>query len=294
MADTGYDRIDGPDQASGVAARWFNMAGAVVSVGLVVGLAVWAYDLTMRDVTDVPVVRALEGPMRVQPDDPGGRQAAHQGLTVNRVQAEGHAEPAADRLILAPEPIDLIESDGPVVSAGQEPAEVAQESPEKAETVEGLAHLVALNVAQSDTATGRAAETPAADDDPALIPDAAPGITVSPRPKPRPDALARAQSTAEPVSLTREISPETIPSGARLVQLGAFDSADDARTRWHQLEAQFGEYFRGKSRVVEPAESGGKAFYRLRAAGFADLSEARRFCLTLIEEDATCIAVVVR
>ena len=34
----------------------------------------------------------------------------------------------------------------------------------------------------------------------------------------------------------------------------------------------------GKLRVIQTAESGGRTFYRLRAAGFADEADARRFC----------------
>ena len=45
-------------------------AGALTSVALVAGLGIWGYDLAMRDLNGVPVVAALEGPMRVAPEDP--------------------------------------------------------------------------------------------------------------------------------------------------------------------------------------------------------------------------------
>ncbi|MEM9524885.1 MAG: SPOR domain-containing protein, partial [Pseudomonadota bacterium] len=107
MADVELDDFDRAAERPGVAAVLANWAGALMSVGLVVGLSVWGYQMTSRDVAGVPVIRALEGPMRVQPENPGGKQVAHQGLTVNRVQAEGTAEPPANRIILAPRPIDL-------------------------------------------------------------------------------------------------------------------------------------------------------------------------------------------
>jgi hypothetical protein len=50
----------------------------------------------------------------------------------------------------------------------------------------------------------------------------------------------------------------------------------------------------GKSMVVQPALSGGRTFYRLRALGFADEDEARRFCSALLAENATCIPVTQR
>ena len=49
-----------------------------------------------------------------------------------------------------------------------------------------------------------------------------------------------------------------------------------------------------KRRVIEKATSGGRTFYRLRAEGFADLPDARRFCAALVAEKADCIPVVTR
>ena len=37
------------------------------------------------------------------------------------------------------------------------------------------------------------------------------------------------------------------------------------------------------------ATSGGRTFYRLRAMGFEDLSDARRFCSALVAENAECM-----
>jgi hypothetical protein len=86
-----------------------NWAGALMSVGLVVGMSVWAVQLLMRDVSGVPVIEALEGPMREPPADPGGTQAPHQGLAVNRIAEGEEAQPVPDRLVLAPPPIELQE-----------------------------------------------------------------------------------------------------------------------------------------------------------------------------------------
>ena len=60
------------------------------------------------------------------------------------------------------------------------------------------------------------------------------------------------------------------------------------------MQHRFGDYLNGKDRIVQTAESGGRTFYRLRAHGFADLSDARRFCSALVAEGADCIPVVTR
>ena len=124
MADISYDDLgegfgneDKPDpdqaMAPGRLKRLTNGAGAAVSVALMVGLAVWGYRIAVRDANGVPVVRAIEGPMRVAPEDPQGVQMAHQGLAVNSVAAVGEVAAPADRLMLAPRPVELSAGDKP-------------------------------------------------------------------------------------------------------------------------------------------------------------------------------------
>ncbi len=56
-------------------------------LGLVAAMGLWSYRLGTRDAAEVPIIRAMEGPARIEPADPGGLQAAHQGLEVNAVLA---------------------------------------------------------------------------------------------------------------------------------------------------------------------------------------------------------------
>ncbi|MCB1335984.1 MAG: hypothetical protein KDK10_00490, partial [Maritimibacter sp.] len=95
-------------------ARTLNLMGGLISVLLIVGLALWGYKLAVRDVSGVPVVRALEGPMRIAPDEPGGDVALHQGLAVNGVAGEGASAGPVDKVTLAPATLDLAEDDVPV------------------------------------------------------------------------------------------------------------------------------------------------------------------------------------
>ena len=79
-----------------------------------------------------------------------------------------------------------------------------------------------------------------------------------------------------------------------MVQLGAYDDPDAAKADWTRIAGRFPELMTGKSLIVEPAQSGGRTFYRLRALGFADEAEARRFCSALLAENATCIPITQR
>lgn len=298
MADTqAPGRIDAPQQGQSIGAL-VNWIGAAVSLLLIVGVATWGYRLMVRDVSGVPVIRAASGPMRVQPDDPGGKPAENMGLAVNTVAAEGAAEAPADRLVLAPPPLDLTDED--ILPADRAPDNAAQDTSEDSGMEALIAELTASAKPLDQTPGAQpkpetieetsqtAAETPADPD----------GLARSLRPRVRPEqVVARLASTdpaVAPGASPVDVDPDTIAPGTRLVQLGAFDSADVARSEWTRLSGRFGDYLTGKKRVIQRAESGGRTFYRLRAMGFADLGDARRFCSVLVAENADCIPVVTR
>ena len=312
-----------------------NWAGAIVSMGLVIGMAIWAWQLLMRDVTDVPVIRALEGPMRMAPADPGGAVAENQGLAVNRLAEGEEAAPVPDRLVLAPPPMDLgavapIEEAFANASTPQAPL-VPVEEPfvdapiafdvdvDVEPAADGAADTDALiarllhaaqpldPLAAAEPAHGADAssqQTPEIVARAEIVPASVPGVRRSPRPMVRPASLsARAAAPAGEVAALDgvteddagfEIASTDLEEGTRLVQLGAFDTADLARAEWRRLTGVFPDFFTGRARVIEQATSGGQTFYRLRAHGFGDLSASRRFCAALVAQGAACIPVTVR
>lgn len=318
-----------PDKSTLGAAA--NMLGAVASLALIVGVGVWGYKLMVRDVSGVPVVRALEGPMRVQPDNPGGQQADHQGLAVNAVAAQGIATPTADRVMLAPRPVALTDEDTPTV---QIPASLVDGSGEEIAAVTTEEQAAALDAYQSGDVGALAAQLTAGvtpltgetqpvageapqvleqDDDKAqVVQDGAPspvlqgpGLTRSLRPLARParavtssvgsdDVLAEAISSAVQTVASLDVEADSLPIGTRLAQLGAYDTPEIARGEWDKLNGRFEEIMDGKKRVIQMASSGGRTFYRLRAMGFDDMSDARRFCSALMAENADCIPVTTR
>jgi hypothetical protein len=114
------------------------------------------------------------------------------------------------------------------------------------------------------------------------------------RPAARPFRAAAAVASATQAQPVVDVDPSTLTEGTRLVQLGAFDTPEIARTEWDRLIARFPDYFRDRARVIEQANSGGAPFYRLRALGFDDLAAARRFCAVLMAQNAPCVPVTVR
>lgn len=286
-----------------------NWIGAILSVALVVGLSIWAWQLTVRDVSGVPVIQALEGPMRVPPETPGGTVADHQGLAVNRITEGEEAAPAAERIVLAPAPLDLEEIDltsaslpadaGPASAedTGEETLALIDRLLEEAQPLEPLAESpeAAAGVTES-------LEAPPARPVIEVISASIPGVSRSLRPVGRPEDIVQVASldTRAPATVVAaaaqvtELDAEALSAGTRLVQLGAFDDAETAREEWQRLARLYPDFFRDKDRVVQQAVSGGREFFRLRAHGFDDLSDARRFCTALNAQGAPCIPVTVR
>jgi hypothetical protein len=333
--DYGYDDASSfvtPVEASGLA-RVTGLLGAAASLALVVGLGVWGYQLVMRDVSGVPVVRAVEGPMRTQPEDPGGSQADYQGLAVNSVAANGTAEAAADRVTLAPQPIELSQDDQPMSrlsapEADVPPQVIGQETDVAtprlseasvtayqngdidalvAELTDGVAPIGGAQREEEEQASAPVIVQPeplkpveiaaiGAVAAPSSALRNAPGVKVSLRPNLRPARFSPATVQTSPGSgrATPEVDPNSLPAGTRLAQLGAYESAEVARAEWDRIYNRFEDYLQGKTRVIQRAESGGRTFYRLRAMGFDGLSDARRFCSALVAGKADCIPVTTR
>lgn len=288
-----------------------NVAGAAVSLALVVGIGVWGYKLMVRDVSGIPVVRAAAGEMRVRPENPGGQQARHQGLSVNMIAAIGSSDARAEELRLAPQPVALEDEDQPMPELEQKvsadlPAAVQMTAPVKvaaavdAGTIEDLVAQLTAGVAPLEPVEGAAAPQLASASTPQLASAqvlSGPGVRVSLRPpsqRPEPAAVRVPASAASTAGTVAEIDIASLPAGTRLVQLGAFDSPEVARAQWGQITARFGPFMEGKQRIVQQAKSGGRTFYRLRAHGFEDIADARRFCSALVAESADCIPVVTR
>ncbi len=141
--------VDSPS-VLGRLTRLTHYLGALISVGLIVILAVWGYKLVVRDVSGVPVIRAIEGEARTAPDNPGGELTHRMGLAVNSVAA-GAESAAVDRVAIAPQAATL---DGQDVAMGELGA-----------TAQEPSHLVELPLAEE---TARVIARPDSEPDPAV------------------------------------------------------------------------------------------------------------------------------
>lgn len=287
MADLDYDHYDGSYQAAVSGhrfGRYAHLGGAALSLALVIGGGLWGYQLAVRDVSGIPVIRAAGMPLRMAPENPGGAQTQHQGLSVNAVAAAGMALPLPETLTLAPKPLELAEED----MAGLQALDA------DAPSVDASNDVVAMAPSAVIEATDMPESLPATQED-AVAAALAEALGMDMAALAEPDAAIEGVENVTPtMAPPSEMDPTAIASGTMLVQLGAFDDQDLARAEWVRLTGSFTELMADKALVIQPAQSGGKTFFRLRAHGFATDDDTRRFCTAMLAENATCIPVAQR
>jgi hypothetical protein len=279
----------------------FYWIGAVLSLSLLAGAIGWSYKLVVRDINQIPIVRAQLGPLRVAPDNPGGLTAANQGLSVTQL-AVNEKPLLSDEINLAPAAEILNEETSASLlrevdklNQIDETYEIKEINAEntisldgssgamKGETASKTESLVAqVAFSQKKVEIENAVSLALS-----ITSEFDPSLT-SLRPKTRPRSVQQNRElivSKEPMS--------KLPIGSAIVQLGAFDSKSLAESEWRRFEKLLGSILAPKQMIIQKAESGGKIFYRLRAAGFNDISDARQFC-TAISDKVACIPVVTR
>jgi hypothetical protein len=283
----------------------FYWTGAALSLFLLAGAIGWSYQLIVRDVNQIPIVRAQLGPLRVAPDNPGGLTAANQGLSVTQLAVnekpllsnEIYLAPAAE--ILNEENLALKVKEKYESNKVDGAFEIKEVNAENSMNLEALPDQKEVDSRSNDVGVLSKAAFSQKKIEIENAVSLALSITNDPdkslswlRPKIRPVGFYRNGNITEDQIVSNEPMPK-LPIGSAVVQLGAFDSKSLAESEWQRFEKILGSILIPKKMVVQKAESGGKIFYRLRASGFSDISDARQFC-TAISDKVACIPVVTR
>jgi len=281
-----------PLGASGVVALALRWIGAVASLGLVIGVIYWGFLLGQRDATDVPVIRAMEGNARIVPDDPQGTPVDNQGLAVNEVLADTSATAVNTTTTLAPASQSVTAEDETMSALQPAPLPAPIDTPDSEPMVVDAATLMV-------------------EIDPVIEPSVAPdGMNLPVR---RPDDFLQVDPISDAIEgLLQELQPEEggtsletpalprpapkfgnplLDPGAALIQLGAYNSLEDAGDVWLEYQSKHGDLLANTQRYIEPIESGGRLLYRLRAAGFEGLDQTRALCAALDARGVDCISV---
>ena len=283
----------------------FYWTGAALSLFLLAGAIGWSYQLIVRDVNQIPIVRAQLGPLRVAPDNPGGLTAANQGLSVTQL-AVNEKPLLSNEIYLAPA-AEILNEENLALKVKEEyesnkvdgAFEIKEVNAENSMNLEALPDQKEVDSGSNDVGVLSKAAFSQKKIEIENAVSLALSITNEPdkslswlRPKIRPVGFYRNGNITEDQIVSNEPMPK-LPIGSAVVQLGAFDSKSLAESEWQRFEKILGSILIPKKMVVQKAESGGKIFYRLRASGFSDISDARQFC-TAISDKVACIPVVTR
>ena len=283
----------------------FYWTGAALSLFLLAGAIGWSYQLIVRDVNQIPIVRAQLGPLRVAPDNPGGLTAANQGLSVTQL-AVNEKPLLSNEIYLAPA-AEILNEENLALKVTEEyesnkvdgAFEIKEVNAENSMNLEALPDQKEVDSRSNDVGVLSKAAFSQKKIEIENAVSLALSITNEPdkslswlRPKIRPVGFYRNGNITEDQIVSNEPMPK-LPIGSAVVQLGAFDSKSLAESEWQRFEKILGSILIPKKMVIQKAESGGKIFYRLRASGFSDISDARQFC-TAISDKVACIPVVTR
>ena len=283
----------------------FYWTGAALSLFLLAGAIGWSYQLIVRDVNQIPIVRAQLGPLRVAPDNPGGLTAANQGLSVTQL-AVNEKPLLSNEIYLAPA-AEILNEENLALKVTEEDEsnkidgafEIKEVNAENSRNLEALPDQKEVDSRSNDVGVLSKVAFSQKKIEIENAVSLALSITNEPdkslswlRPKIRPVGFYRNGNITEDQIVSNEPMPK-LPIGSAVVQLGAFDSKSLAESEWQRFEKILGSILIPKKMVVQKAESGGKIFYRLRASGFSDISDARQFC-TAISDKVACIPVVTR
>lgn len=250
-------------------ARLTHYLGALASVGLMVGLVTWGWQLVSRDVSGIPVIRAIEGAARTAPDDPGGELSNYTGLAVNDVAA-GQASSAIQQVAIAPPPVGLSEDDlamGEFGATAREPSSpsdipltfdgepITPMSDREAQELAESAATAAAQLAAAESAVSQAviSDAPVRDgavtevvtdefgapaDDAiaaalaeaqALVVPAAGALQASNRPAPRPRVVASTAAAPAPSAAPEQASPAERPAPQPAAQVQQVQPASGAQ-----------------------------------------------------------------
>jgi hypothetical protein len=307
-----------PAHSRGGVATLSTALGALTALAIGAAVAWWGWGLTSRDIDEIPVVRALDGPMKRRPVDPGGmsldtsdvsittmltrREERSAGLAPPRERPLDEDLPVPRLAPPSPVPVDGTRSLGPFETPT--PGAPAQLSfaerlaaqrlvAKQATDAAALAAEVLADVAEAPPTSLRAAAVLAAAG-PVDPPDAGPAAPrVAPVSFARPERLAelRAAETAASRAAEAAAVPRALSVGDMAVQFGAYNSAAVAAGQWARQLRRNGDLLRDFVHSVTTVRSGGQTLHRLRAGPFASLDEAKNLCEALKARQHACLPV---
>ena len=210
-----------------------------------------------------PLITAEAGPIKVQPENPGGVEVPDQDKLIDERIAGAEPEPSEGGLAAPPEVPQDIPAAQPVIEAGAVPLE----SPGEAEA--GDTTLLTADVAMAEPSAEQVAVEKAAKEQAAAITSQIEEID--------PGAADAAAATA------------AATTGAFVVQIGAFKEDAEAAGQWQAFKKKNADLTGALKPDIKRVDLGSKGvWYRLRVGPFETKQNAVAFCEVLRTRGAQC------
>ncbi len=306
--------------------RFSGMIAGLAVAGILMGGSFWmGFQTGTKNITgaDIPLIRAVIGPAKVAPEDPGGLQVPNQDKLVFEGVRE-NVDEAAETVAPPPEePAPPAPSNLPRITETDRASEPAQNSePRRPIVVEGRDIASETVVAETgvaeagvsedvdpneSAATEDAVPTDASsspsDDGPTVVavveveqtPPSAPVVEAA---APKPIVLAPPPAPAPPAptpTSTASTATETVVAviSATRIQVGAYRSLNAAMQGWRIIQTAHADLLTGLEPTVIGVDlgTGRGIFHRLQAGPLADVASANRLCESLRALKQGCLVV---
>jgi hypothetical protein len=180
----------------------------------------------------------------------------------------------------------------PVVQADSRPIRVKPENPGGMQVAGADADILS---GSTESKNGRLAPAPEAPAPQALTaPPAPPPVVGAAVPTPVPTVVPAAAKpvAAKPAPIqpapAQEKRPTASAANGAMVQLTAVHSEDAAKSEWQRLARRLPDLLGQRKPAFSKTEHDGKAMWRVRTGGFADVAQATAFCEKVRAKGAGC------
>ena len=235
--------------------RFLNILAAVSSVSVFGVLVWWGLTLSQLDPNDIPVIKKANGPARVSPEEPGGKQADHQGLSVSEVQAANGISKLVDKVYLAPKPRPLQAEDIAGLDTQKKPATNMKFGQAPILKDKSLNSIIDPILEQNDTKSDL--------------------VDLKKRLKKNNEIVPQIRPKNLELNLNNSIMTDA------MAQLGGFDEDVVATIQLENLKKIHSDLFLSKDLFIDEVNNGAEIKYILKVKNFIDINDVESFCMAL-------------
>lgn len=293
MADVDFDAfsVSDPSVSRGHLSRVLKVIGSLISLGLLLGLINWGYNLSLSQSAVLPIIKASTGPLKVLPRDPGGDKSAYLGYAVNSVQEDGEVEGPSRKIILAPSPIGVDESDLSVLAGfGDSNGKIDL----KKSINHALAEIFGTSKEIKDTISKFEISSNPISSTSLIVEN----LFLPLRPVKRPEIGSKGLSTSSKskVVIIKNYNGEGLlfKKGESLAHLGSFKNLVIAQVKLDNFVTMYDDYLSDKTIFIQNSKSGGRSIFRMQIGGFSDLEMTNQFCSLIKSFGDDCMPVTYR